>query len=162
MIAFPNGVTTRSLAVRMTLKPSRVVWVLFMSWKALFGSSCLRSEPLYEPLPGMCWLASGSGLALTASPRSTAWVQRLSDRAPRAAAMAWAWLAVGVRWGATTTLRWFCGSCMVTIRVWARNCCTASVAFPAFAMSPSKAVESRASETIAVLPLPIFRAAVGA
>lgn len=52
-------------------------------------------------------------------------------------------------------------SCSVRARVRARNFCTARVEFPAFDISPWKAVESRASATTAVVPPPIGRAAVG-
>lgn len=75
-----------------------------------------------------------------------------------ASAIVWAWLAEGVRCGATTTLR--CRSvCRSRVRLWARNRCTASAEDEALVRSPWNAVESRASATTAVVPPPMGRGA---
>jgi len=105
-------------------------------------------------------VAFGSGLALAAAVRSWAWDQVPPWSAFTAVAIACAWPAVGMRCGATTMLR--CWSvCALISRLWARNCCTASVAGPALVRSSSKAVDSLASATIAVVPPPTGRAAEG-
>ena len=43
-MVLPNGVTTRDLSERITLKRSRSVWVVRISSKADFGSACFRSD----------------------------------------------------------------------------------------------------------------------
>lgn len=106
-------------------------------------------------------MALGSGLALAAAERFWESDQFPSWRALTAVAMVWAWLTEGMRCGATTMLRCLLGSCRSTIRLWARNSCTASVELSAFAMSPSNAVDSLESATTAVVPPPMGRAAVG-
>ncbi len=145
----------------MTLKLSRVSWVVRTCWNTVSGSSCRLSARGYCRAEGTFVVALGSGLAVVAVTRSEPCDHRSSPSARRALAMDSACEAVGIRCGATTTLRPVPGRSWVTARVCARNLCTAAVEAPARVMSPSKAVDSTASVTTAVVPPPIGRAAFG-
>ncbi|CAM5345628.1 hypothetical protein SHIRM173S_00609 [Streptomyces hirsutus] len=120
----------------------------------------MRSEEGYEEAAGTSVVAAGSGSAFAAAVRSSDFDQFPSWTAFSASAIVWAWLAVGVRCGATTTLR-----CRLvwrpSARLWARYRCTASVEVEALVMSPWNTVDSGASATIAVVPPPMGRAAEG-
>src|SRR4051812_21920786 len=104
-MARPKGVTTRDSSVRITRKLSSLSWVVAISSKADFGSSCLRSEEGYEEDDGILVVALWSGLAFAAVARSWDSLQLLLWRVVSASAIVWAWLAVGMRCGTTTMLR---------------------------------------------------------
>ncbi len=104
-MALPKGVSTRVLSVRMILKLSSLSCVVAICANADCGSCCLRSVAGYEDAEGTLVVAPGSGLVSAAAVRSCGWDQFESWRACSAFAIVWAWLADGMRCGATTMLR---------------------------------------------------------
>ncbi|CAM5351654.1 hypothetical protein SAURM35S_03962 [Streptomyces aurantiogriseus] len=120
----------------------------------------MASEDGYFDRDGTFVVAPGSGLAVAAA--ASCWVcdQVPPWRAVTASARAWAWLAVGIRCGATTMLRCL-PVCKFSARLCARNSWTASVDAEAFVRSSWNAVDSRVSATTAVVPPPMGRAAEG-
>src|SRR5690606_12932730 len=158
--ARPKGVPTLERSERITLSLSSFPCVRAICSYAARGTSCLRSAEGYAPAEGTRVAAAGSGLALAASVRSWDSDQVPSRRASRASAIVCAWLAEGMRCGATTMLR-FLPVCRPSVRLWARNRCVASVDADAFVRSPRKAVDRGASATTAVVPPPMGRAADG-
>ena len=131
-MARPKGVTTRDSAGEDHLEVVELRPACPRSARrpSAAAPACAARRGTRAPT-GPAWWRPRSGLALAAADevRGLRPVSVLQG-ASAPAAIAWAWLAVGMRCGATTMLRCLSGTWRASIRLWARNFCTARVELP--------------------------------